>query len=116
MEADGDGRARAEFARNITIGGFGIVLADILRSVYADYDGRFAGGLLAAFTQDLLFRLGPVLQVSAGDSSIADVDFFGAAADRLMPVGNNGRPRVGGVGSSVHESIPPEAAARSYLQ
>src|ERR1700692_4822543 len=115
METDGDGRPRAEFAGNIAIGGFGIVLAEIFRSVDPNHNGRFAVRAVGKFLQDLLFRLSPVLHIATGDSSIADVDFFGAAADCLVPVGHNGRPRVRGVGSSVHEFISPNAAATSCV-
>jgi len=111
MEADGDGGTRAEFAGSITIAGFGIVLADIFRAIYPDYDGRPAVRAVGKFTPDLLFRLGLVFQVATGKFSVADVDFFGAAADRLMQVPGSGRPGVGGIGSGVHEFISPTIAA-----
>jgi len=84
-----------------------MVLADIFGAVHADDDGGSARRGSARLAQDFLFGLGPVIQVVAGDFSGADVDFFGAAADGLVPVRGRSWPGVGNSCGCVHEVMPP---------
>jgi hypothetical protein len=102
LEAHRDGRTWAELAGDVTLGGFGIVLTDVLGAINFHYDG-FAAKSLRRFTQDFLFGLSPIFGVAARNSSAADIDFLGPDSNSVSLARRGGRPGLETFGSGVHE-------------
>jgi hypothetical protein len=106
VEADWDRGAQAKLAGNVAIGGFGIVLADILGAAHVDDDSLKASGI-GGFAPDFLFGLRPVFRITAENSAVADVDFLGALTDGLLLVSRRRRSGVGSFCGGFPELISP---------
>ena len=99
----------------VAVGGFRDVFADILGAVDFDDDGSPAGWGFGGFAQDFLFGLRPVFHIAARDSSVADVDFFGAAPNGLVPVAGTLGQGVGSFGAAFMRLMPPAMNDRRIL-
>src|SRR5450755_53769 len=84
FDADGNGSAAVEFATGIAIGVGRVVFGDVLQAVHVDDDGGTAGA--GKLVKNFGFGLRPIFPITAGNVSVAMVDFLGAATDGLMQV------------------------------
>ena len=82
----------------VAVRGSGVVFADVFRVFDFDDYGGAAGPRGGGLAEDFLFGLGPVVEVVAGDFPVAEVDFFGAAADGLVVLVEGCGPGVGSFG------------------
>jgi len=92
IKADGNRVAGREFPWSVAIGGLDRVFPHIVDAADFDYDGRSVR-MAWRFTPDFGFSLDPILEITSGDSPVANIDFFGAPADSFVVVWFN-RSRI----------------------